>query len=251
MTDPIYKFLALPEACFLGKRVFKNLFLKNAQLGAADKKALDQDIDSIFWQHALKPATVPIATYRDDQREYLEIAVLQANLHQATRHQRIAEAIHRAIPYPLLLVLACESRVAISVANKRFSQNDKGKIVAEELYNTEWLNPEAATAAEKDFLGSLNFKAFVQTNLYTVYCGYIKRIIAHQCARFTGRYRLGAGETDWRTRRDRLVECREIEENIAQLRRGLKTETQFNRQVELNMRIKELARELAEAAGKL
>lgn len=57
---------------------------------------------------------MPITIYRDDQREYLEVAVSQANLHQVNRHQRIAEAIRRVIPYPLLLVLACESRVAIN-----------------------------------------------------------------------------------------------------------------------------------------
>ena len=56
MTEPIYKYLALPESCFLGNRVFKNLFLKNAQLGVTDKKAFDQDVDSILWQYTLKPA---------------------------------------------------------------------------------------------------------------------------------------------------------------------------------------------------
>ncbi|MHB1768011.1 MAG: DUF4391 domain-containing protein [Phycisphaerae bacterium] len=49
--------------------------------------------------------------------------------------------------YPLLLVLACESRITVSVASKRFSQSDNSKIVAEELYSTEWLNPDSATAS--------------------------------------------------------------------------------------------------------
>ncbi|NNM84939.1 MAG: DUF4391 domain-containing protein [Phycisphaerales bacterium] len=244
MTDPIYQHLALPESCFLGKRIFKNLFLKNAQLGAADKKAFDQDVDTIFWQYTLKPATVPIPPCRDDQREYLEVAVLQTNLQHVTRHQRIAEAIHRAIPYPLLLVLACDSRVAISVANKRFSQAETSKIVAEELFSTEWLNPDSATAVAKDFLNSLEFKTLPQSNFHTLYCGYIERIIAHQCARFCGQYKLGAPGTDWRIRHNRLADCRRIKQNIAELRQKLKIETQFNRQVELNMRIKGLEKKL-------
>jgi len=251
MTEPIYKYLALPEACYLGKRVFKNLFLKNAQLGTADKKAFDQYVDSILWQYTLKPATVPITIYRDDQREYLEIAVLQANLHQVTRHQRIAEAIHRAIPYPLLLVLACESRVTISVANKRFSQSDKSNIVAEELFGTEWLNPDSATAVESDFLGSLNFKALPQTNLYTLYNGWIDRLIGLQCARFSGQYKLGPPGAVWKIRRDQLARCQQIEQNIAELRSQLKSETQFNRQVELNMRIKAAEKGLAAANEQL
>jgi hypothetical protein len=49
-----------------------------------------------------------------------------------------------------------------------------------------------------------------------------------------------------------LAKCQRIEENISRLRRTLKAETQFNRQVELNMRIKTTEKELAAAAaGKL
>lgn len=251
MTDSIYKYLAIPDTCFLGKRVFKNLFLKNAQLGAADKKAFDQDVDSILWQYTLKPATVPITPYRDDHREYLEVAVLQANLHQVARHQRIAEAVHRAIPYPLLLVLACESRVTLSVANKRFSQSEKSKIVAEEIFSTDWLNPDSATGVEFDFLGSLNFRALPQANLYTLYCGYIERIIAHQCAKFSGKYTLQPPAADWQSRRDQLAKCQQIEQNISELRRQLKSETQFNRQVELNMQIKGMEKKLALAVVSL
>ena len=249
MTDPIYKFLAIPESCFLGKRVFKNLFLKNAQLGTADKKALDQDVDLILWQYAIKPANLPVAIYRDDQREYLEIAVLQANLHQIARHQRIAEVIHRAIPYPVLLLLACESRVAISVASKRFSQSERDKIIAEELCTTDWLNPDAATGVDKDFLADMAMGKLPQTNFYTLYNGWLERIISLQCARFSGQYRSGTPSTDWQIRRNQLAKCQQIAQHIAELRRELKAETQFNRQVELNMRIKAAEKELAAAAA--
>jgi hypothetical protein len=247
MIDPIYKFLAIPESCFLGKRVFKSLFLKNAQLGATDKKAFDQDVDLILWQYALKPANLPVAIYRDDQREYLEIAVLQANLHQIARHQRIAEAIHRAIPYPVLLLLACESRVAISVATKRFSQSERNKIIAEELFSTDWLNPDAATGVDSDLLADMAMGKLPQSNFYALYSGWLERIISLQCARFSGQYRLGTPGANWQIRRDQLAKCQQIEQHIAELRRQIKAETQFNRQVELNMRIKAAEKELAAA----
>jgi hypothetical protein len=245
MTDPIYKFLAVPESCFLGKRIFKNLFLKNAQLGTADRKAFDQDVDLILWQYALKPANLPVAIYRDDQREYLEIAVLQANLHQITRHQRIAEAIHRAIPYPVLLLLACESRVAISVANKRSSQSERDKVIAEELFSTDWLDPDAATGVDSDFLADMAMGRLPQTNFYALYNGWFERILSLQCARFSGQYRPAPPGTNWQARRQKLATCQRIVDSIGELRRQLKSETQFNRQVELNMRIKAEEKELA------
>ena len=251
MIGAIYKYLAIPESCRLGKRVFKSLFLQKAQLGAGDKKVFEQDVDSILWQYTLKPSTIPVAAYRDDQREYIEIAVLQANLRQPTRHARVAETIQRAIPYPLLLVLACDSRTALSLAAKRFNQADRGQIVVEEYFATAWLSPDTATGAQADFLADLNISRLPQTNFFALYNAWIARLVALQCAHFTGEYQLAPADADWQSRRSLLAECQRIEENIAELRRALQAETQFNRQVEWNMRIKRLEKELAEKGAGL
>ncbi len=251
MIDAIYQYLAIPESCRLGKRVFKSLFLQKMQLGAGDKKTFEQAVDSILWQYTLKPATIPVAAYRDDQREYVEIAVLQANLRQPARHQRIAEAIQRAIPYPVLLVLACESRVAMSLAEKCFGQADRSKIVADGFFTTDWLPPDAPGGVDADFLADLNMGKLPRANFYAMYSAWVARLIALQCSQFTGEYRLTPADMDWHARRDRLAECLRTEENISQLRRTLETETQFNRQVELNMRIKGMEKGLALAAKSL
>src|ERR1700704_821863 len=96
----------------LAKRVFKSLFHENAVLGITDKKAFRDDVDTIMWQYTLKPTTIPIAAYEDDTREYLEVALLQVNLQTPQRIGRIAEIIHRAIPYPLIVVFSWESKCA-------------------------------------------------------------------------------------------------------------------------------------------
>ena len=58
MTDALYASMAIPAACQLGKRVFKKLFHENAKLGATDKKAFREDIDTITWRYTLKPSTI-------------------------------------------------------------------------------------------------------------------------------------------------------------------------------------------------
>src|SRR5680860_494466 len=99
MTDALYASMGIPDACQLGKRVFKKPFHENAKLGATDKKAFREDIDTVTWQYTLKPSTIPIQPYEDDQREYHEVAVLHVNLKTRKRTARIAEIMHRAIPY--------------------------------------------------------------------------------------------------------------------------------------------------------
>lgn len=54
---------------------------------------------------------------------------------------------------------------------------------------------------------------------------------------------------NWQIRRDQLAKCRQIEQHIAELRRQIKAETQFNRQVQLNLRIKAAEKELALAGS--
>ena len=93
MIEALYAKMMIPESCRLGKRVFKKLFHDNAKLSSADKKALADDVDTILWQYTFKPTTIPIQPYEDDQREYLEIALLQVNLKQTGRVKRLAEIV--------------------------------------------------------------------------------------------------------------------------------------------------------------
>ena len=131
MIEALYEKMMIPESCRLGKRVYKRLFHENAKLSATDKKALSDDVDTILWQYTFKSTTIPIQPYENDQREYHEVALLQVNLKQTGRVNRLAEIVHRAIPYPLFVVFVSDTTCSISLAYKRFSKAEKEAIVAE------------------------------------------------------------------------------------------------------------------------
>ena len=73
-------------------------------LDAADKASLKDDIDKIRWLYTLKPSTINIAPYSDNERDYPEVAVLHFDLSGINRIKRIAQFVNRAIPYPLILL---------------------------------------------------------------------------------------------------------------------------------------------------
>jgi len=244
VTDALYASLALPDACHLGKRVFKKLFAENAALTAADKRAFADDIDTIVWQYTLKPSTVPIPAYEDDQREYLEVAVLQVNLKSDKRTKRIAEVIHRSIPYPVLLVLSLPPAFAVSVAHKRFSRAERDAIVAEDLRLSDWIDPDALSDVHSGFLASLRLSDLPHTHFFDLYSALVNRVAALDGARLTGSFTLHDSAPQQAQRLARLAQCRAIEQQIAQQRATLKNETQFNRQVELNTAIKQLEQQL-------
>ena len=72
-----------------------------------------------------------MAEYRDDAREYLEIAVLQVTLRPGARADRIIELMHRAVPYPVFLIAWKEETPGISLAHKRWSLGEAGKTVVD------------------------------------------------------------------------------------------------------------------------
>ena len=251
MIEALYDKLALPDACHLGKRVFKKLFHEHAVLGVTDKKAFAEDIDTITWQYTLKPSTIPIQPFDDDQREYHEIAVIQVDLKTQRRTSRIAEVIHRAIPYPLLVVFVLGEACAISLAHKRFSQAEKGAIVAEEFVLTDWLNLSDPTPTQRAFLDSLSLRGLPNTHFFALYSALVDRAIALDCARLTGEFRLEAAAEKREARRGLLKACHELEVRIADCKTAIKNETQFASQVELNMKTKQLEQQLQRAKGQL
>lgn len=251
MINAFYEAMAIPDACQLGKRVFKKLFRENAALGVTDKKAFRDDIDTVVWQYTLKPSTIPIQAYEDDQREYLEVALLQVGLKTLRRTGRIAEVVHRAIPYPVVIVFAFGATCAISLAHKRFSQAEKEAIVVEDFLITDWIDLSGPTVVQKEFLASLAVAGLPHTHFFAFYSALVDRVVALDCARLTGEYLvLGAAER-LDARRKRLAVCRDYEAQIAEHKAALVGEPHFNRKVELNTTIKELEQVLRQESALL
>lgn len=251
MSHLLFDKLALPDACHLGKRVFKKLFYENAWLGVTDKKAFTEDIDAITWQYSLKPTITTIRPYEDEQREYHEIAILQVDLSKRERVERLAEIMHRAIPYPLIVVFSHENSCAISVAHKRFSQAEKGAVVAEDITVSEWIDFLSPTPAQGQFLGGLAFDRLPRKHFLAFYSAVVDRLLALDCAVLSGHFRLESSPEEIAKQRNALAASRELRDRIAVCRSALKKESQFNRQVELNVQIKELEKELAAKVAEL
>lgn len=233
--------MMIPESFRLGKRVFKKLFHENVKLSSADKKALQDDVDTILWQYTFKPTTIPIQPYEDDQREYLEITLLQVNLKQTDRVKRLAEIVHRAIPYPLFVVFVSDATCSISLANKRFSQAEKDAIVAEGFQATGWLGLSNPTENQAAFLESLDISTWPHTHFFAFYKAEMGRVIALACAEHTGHYSLeipnGLSVDD---RVIKLDQLEKLQQEKSEIQGKLKKEKNLGTQVQLNTRIKKI-----------
>ena len=243
----VWKTISFPEAALLGKRVPKKQFLGSGELVASDKKLFRENVKNVYWEYTLKPSTCPVLPYRDHEREYLEVAVLQVEMNSPKGHKRIAEIIHRVIPYPLMLGFYTESGdIALSIAPKRFSQAEHGAFVAERFFTTGWMNCDGLNEREAAFIQSLAWSNMPLQNYGALYNAWTDRFTGYECSVLSGTFAIGkAGD-----RLERLTRCREIESKISELRGQLK-KAAFNRQVELNTQIKKFEQELKQLAASL
>jgi hypothetical protein len=241
--------LGFPETSQLDKRIYKRMVLDHGELTAADKKTLSEDVSRLTWKYALKADTVQVLPYEDAEREYLEVAVIEANLSSRKRALRIAEMIQRAIPYPVLLVMIEGNGMCVSVAHKRFSLAEKGSIVAEDFLSAPWCGAPP-TEIDEAFFEALCLRKLSQVDFYALYQSLVQAVLARACAELTGRFVLGAvgSEVD---RRRRLDQCHEMQREIAGLRAAIGKQDRFAEQVELNTQLKELENRLARTKAEL
>src|SRR5690349_9163760 len=106
--------LGLPQQARVEQRVPKKLLVENGAPTAADKRQIETGIEELFWWAALKPTTIGVPEYRDEVREYLEIAVLSLALRPEAKATRLSELVHRAIPYPVLLITQQQAAITLS-----------------------------------------------------------------------------------------------------------------------------------------
>ena len=151
----------------------------------------------------------------------------------------------------LVIVFAFKTTCALSLAHKRFSQTEKGAIVAEDFILSGWIDLAVPTPVQQSFLDSLAFSELPHTHFFAFYSALMDRPVALDCARLTGEYRLESSVTKRRMQRKRIAVCHELEIQIAGQKVAIKKETQFNRKVELNANIKKLERKLIQTAKAL
>jgi hypothetical protein len=248
--DDIIGALALPPDARVDQRVPKKLFLEQGAPTSADKRLIQDGIEEVQWVAALKPANIGVPAFKDDTRDYLEIAVLTVVLRPAAKPLRLTELIHRAIPYPLLLPTAHGAALAVSAAHKRSSLGEAGKTVIDDAIVSAALRAES-DAQDAAFLANLRLSDQPNTNLSALYQGWIDRIHALAAARLTGTYAITQSADDAAARRAALADHDRIIREIAALRARAAKETQINRRVDLNLAIQRLEDELTAATAKL
>ena len=271
-SEQLISALCLPAEATVGQRVPKKMLTENltsrGTATSADRKLLQEQIDEVTWVAALKPTNAGIPVYQDEVRSYLELAVLSVRLREGSQLApipakvspsvaRLAELVHRAIPYPVLLILDDGARLYLSLVHIRWAQKEADKAVLDgDLIQGVFVHNGSPAASVMDadtvnaFINAMDLSKQPRTDLLTLYQGWMDTLSAWQAAAVTGRFECVSPQQAT-ARRAALRRCHELDAQISSLRAAASKEKQMARQVAANLEIKALMAERQQAANSL
>jgi hypothetical protein len=240
--------LQLPSRCLLNKKITKAFFKRNFDLTVAEKTLLDKQIATTELFGSLNPENTNINLYSADDISYNEIVIVIANIANGnfeTDHIRVAELIHKHIPYAILLCVFNDEQMVWSTFEKRINQKDINKRIIAQRHFTAIIPIHDRTALQQYFLNSLAFSGLRKTNLHELYNSYTERIFALQASYLNSTFTV---RTKSRTQHDMLLldKIAKLQQEIENLSNTAKKETQLNKQVYLNLQVQNKRSEMAQ-----
>lgn len=241
MKDYIKLFNA-PDECYEGGRITKKLFYEEGNLNSEDKQLFTTDIKKITLEYMFSKDRINIKPYKDEEIECEEIAVIKVILENDKKYKKICEIIQKAIPYSIIIICEFENKVMFNVANKKINKIDINKNIIDEMIFTKWINLDSEEEADKNFFKELNIKNWSYIDLYRFYNSFVNNVKLYNATKYSNNIdRLK--ELDVDVVKKITDKIQELGLEIIRLRNNLKKESQFNKRIDINIKIKKIQEE--------
>lgn len=236
-----YEKLNIPDNCIVENTVFKKAFLENADLTSMDKKIINEHIKKVIWKYCLKPDTINIQPYRSEDRDYLEIEIIEVQLNDSSKFKRIAEIIMRAIPYPILLVLIKDNQMQLITGDMRKNLSDNSKVTVEDFSYSDWIDLDSSNRFKENLFKELNFTKMSYTNFYQMYQDITAKINFYNMSKTKGEI-VSEKETNMSSSDAKILydEINLIDAKIKTLQKQIKKNSSISEKVEISLEISNL-----------
>lgn len=202
-----------PDSTLYKRTLPKSKLYENSDLTTAQKQTFSRQVRSILWRNKIAPSTANLAHGENVK----EIQVFHLTLNVPDPDEKILRKIEQTIPYHLLFIMEFDGEFQLWLTPVSNSQTP--------FLRTSWREWDALPIRLEGM------------NMDEVYENFI-----HQLAVSEDPY--------WNTKcpiEENLAlqtQRKKLEKEIAALRKKIVAEPQFNRQVEMNQKIKQLKNEL-------
>lgn len=201
----------LPKATIVDRFIPKNSF--DQFINTKQKNEISEYVKRINWVNRLSLETINLSG-----STIQEIQIFSIELKTKNKIRDILNIIDKAIPYHIIFIISFEDDIYISTSAKHSHVNNENQSVIDYTFDNEWLN-------KNDF----TFKLELKNNLDWIFKNFCELITnSNQDAKSIQEF------VDSKKENDALN--REIEKLKAQI----KNCKQFNKKVELNLKLKQL-----------
>lgn len=211
--------LGLPKTTEFNKRIPKQKFYENLTVTPGLKRAFTEQVKIIWWRNKIAAATVNLAP----GEAVTEIEVMELRLNQPSLDESVLLQIDREIPYHILFLLEYEGKYQAWIGYKEAASGSSAFKVSQ-YYHTDWI--------ESDQL-HLRMEGH---SLDAVYENFVRQI--------AGESLVPAEAESLHESVERDLRRQQLQKQITALENKIRKEKQLNRQVEINVNIKKLKREL-------
>lgn len=216
--------LNFPKETCLNKMIAKTKFYERANVSSALKNSFVNDIEKITWINKLSSQTLNV-----ESGEISEIEVFHIKLKVKNFNHKIIETIDKSIPYYILYVLEYEGLYQLCIGYKeKNSADSKNKASVLKYFSSQWMSEPVIK---------------VQGNkLDTIYENFITQLSDNQINI--------SDDADLKSEVKKSIEISDLDKEIDNLKKQMKRAKQYDEQIRLNRKIKELQKQKGVINGK-
>ena len=212
--------LGLPKTTEFNKRIPKQKLYENLTVTPAIKRVFIDQIKVIYWRNKIAATTVNLAP----GETVTEIEVFEIKLNSSQLDAAVLKHIDKEIPYHILFLLEYEGRYQAWTAYKEEAGSGTNAFKVGTYYHTDWM-PEDELPLKLDGL-----------NIDKVYENFVRQI--------AGDVLQTNNEESLKESVERDEKRKQLQKQIDSLRAKVCKEKQLNKQVQLNVELKRLRKEL-------
>ncbi len=156
----------------------------------------------------------------------------------------LEEVIHGALPHPVVITFTWQDQILISTCIKRLNKVNRAAVVLETIHRTNWIDDQITDSVKTAFLQSFQLVNLNFANFYEFYKDMDLTVEAFENAKTVGDFTIVKSDEE---REQQLLLIQHIQEKelaISRLIAAIKKETQFNKKVEMNIKVQQLTMDI-------
>ena len=216
----------------VNSKIFKKHFYDSEKLKTSEKNLIKKNIESLNLITLLKPETIKIPSFKDEQVKYLEIALIEVVLSKEDKKETITEIINKSIQYPIVLFLKYKDKLHISLCEKRMDKIKGDNNIIEDILILEDIENYKKL---EDYYISLMYLDNI--DLYKYYLDLYRKTYALKLSKDLGIFE-EIIEKDFLDIREIYTNIETIDKRIIRLKNKIREEDAINRRVEFNVSLK-------------